>query len=80
MLRCTPDTTVLHPDNHHQDHEGHPVNHGHAPRCPSSSSPLHTTPSSTARSSGTPLPQALASHLTGSHRASITWGNGLCAT
>ncbi len=42
--------------------------------------PLHTTASSTTRSSGIPLPQALASHLTPSQRASPTWGNRLCAT
>ncbi|WP_371099564.1 hypothetical protein [Streptomyces sanglieri] len=62
MLRCTRDTTVLHPDDHHQDQKQHPANHGRHPRYPSSSSPLHTTANSTTRSSGIPSPQALATH------------------
>lgn len=73
ILRCTRDTTVLPPDGHHQDHEQHATNEGSPP-------PLHTTASSTTRSSCTSLPQALASHLTPSHRTASTWGNGLCAT
>ncbi|MEV0918347.1 hypothetical protein AB0I93_29340 [Streptomyces sp. NPDC049967] len=32
MLRCTRDTTVLQPDDHHQDHEQHPANHRRHPR------------------------------------------------
>lgn len=80
MLRCTHDTTVLYPDDHRQDHEQHPANHGHRPRCSSSSNPFHTTASSTARSSGVPSGQGLASQLTPSQRTSPTWGNGLCVT
>ncbi|MFS0696925.1 hypothetical protein [Streptomyces nitrosporeus] len=80
MLRYTHDTTVLYLEEHHQDHEQHSAHHGHHPRYPSSSRPLHTTASSTARSSGIPSAQALASQLTPSQRTSPTWGNGLCAT
>ncbi|MFF3488775.1 hypothetical protein ACFYXC_36715 [Streptomyces sp. NPDC002701] len=71
---------MLQPEDHHQEHEQHPANHRHHPRCPSSSSPFHTTASSTARSSGIPSAQALASQLTPSQRTSPTWGNGLCVT
>ncbi|MFD4863127.1 hypothetical protein [Streptomyces atratus] len=63
MLRCTRDTIVLHPDDHHQGQKQHPANHGRHPRYPSSSSPLHTTANSTTRSSGIPSPQALTPHL-----------------
>ncbi len=64
MLRCTGDTVLLPPGDHHQDHEQHP---GDDVCCPSGSNLLHTTASNTTRSSGTPSPQALGSRLTPSH-------------
>lgn len=62
---AAPATPLCCNPHHHQDHEQHP---------------LRTMASSTARSSGIPLPQALALHLTPSQRASPTWGNRLCGT
>ncbi|MEU2856560.1 hypothetical protein [Streptomyces syringium] len=71
MLRCTRDTALLQPEDHHQGHEqllG-------GDRCGPTGSNVPTTASSTTRSSGIPLLQARASH-----RAAPTWGNGLCAS
>ena len=80
MLRCTRDTALSPPDDHHQDHEQHHRDDGRHPSELTDSTRCPAPASRTTRSSGTLSPQALVSQLTPSHRTPDTWGNGLCAT